>query len=28
MDVDHADHLVKAGAVDPERIVVPLRRAA
>jgi hypothetical protein len=28
MDVHHADHLVEMDAVDPERLVVPLRRAA
>jgi hypothetical protein len=28
MDVDHAEHLVEMGAVDPARLVVPLRRAA
>jgi hypothetical protein len=28
MDEEHADKLVDLGAVDPERLVVPLRRAA
>ena len=28
MDEDHADKLVDLGAVDPKRLVVPLRRAA